>query len=146
MKEEQTTELLDILNKLETSQMDHYIARYGKTEKNNSIFSEYFAEHDIKTSDVVKKCEGMLSKSYIYDILNGNKTNPARDILLILCIVCGMDRKFTRRILENYGQRDLYAKDTRDIIIATYINNKIYDIQKINDELYRYGLPVLNEM
>mgnify|MGYP007031469647 CR=1 FL=1 len=62
----------------------------------------------------------------------------------ILCIVAGMDRKLVRRVLENYGHRDLYVKDTRDIIIATYINNQIYDLDRINDELFRYGLATLN--
>ena len=71
------------------------------------------------------------------------KTNPSRDVLLILCIAAKMDRKSTRRMLEVYGHRDLYVKDTRDIIIATYINNKNFDIDAINEELYRYGLATL---
>lgn len=50
----------------------------------------------------------------------------------------------TRRVLETYHHRDLYAKDTRDIIIATYINNKDYVLDSINDELARYQLPLLN--
>ena len=83
---------------------------------------------------------GLISKSYVYDILGGVKTNPSRDIVLILCIAAGMDRKLVRRVLENYGHRDLYVKDTRDIIIATYI----YDLDRLNDELFRYGLATLN--
>ena len=87
---------------------------------------------------------GLISKSYVYDILGGVKTNPSRDIVLILCIAAGMDRKLVRRVLENYGHRDLYVKDTRDIIIATYINNKEYDIDRINDELFQYHLSPLS--
>ena len=89
-------------------------------------------------------CRGLISKSYVYDILGGVKTNPSRDIVLILCIAAGMDRKLVRRVLENYGHRDLYVKDTRDIIIATYINNQIYDLDRINDDLFRYELATLN--
>ena len=81
---------------------------------------------------------GLISKSYVYDILGGVKTNPSRDIVLILCIAAGMDRKLVRRVLENYGHRDLYVKDTRDI------NNQIYDLDRLNDELFRYGLATLN--
>ena len=49
-----------------------------------------------------------------------------------------MDRKMTRRVLEVYGHGDLYAKDTRDIIIATYINNQEFDLNEINDKFSEY--------
>ena len=142
--EKPTTELLDVLNKLKPSEMDEFIQNYGKKAGNGAIFSEYIAGHNIEVSEIVKRSKGMVSKSYIYDILGGVKKNPSRDILLILCIASRMDRKYVRRVLENYGQRDLYVKDTRDIIIATYINNQIYDLDQLNDELFRYGLPTLN--
>lgn len=144
MKEKPTTELLHLLDDLKPEDMHSYIEQYGNSVRNTSIFSEYIAEHALSTSDIVQNCKGLISKSYIYDILNGTKKNPSRDILLILCIAAKMNRKSTRRILENYGKRDLYVKDTRDIIIATYINNKNYDVDLINDELYRYNLPLLN--
>ena len=92
----------------------------------------------------MNRCRGILSKSYVYDILNGTKRNPSRDVVLLLCIAVHADRKQTRRLLEKYGHRDLYAKDTRDIIIATYINNKEYDIDRINDELFQYHLSPLS--
>lgn len=143
--EKPTTELLHILNQLPQKDLDCYIQHYGTTETNTSVFSEYLAEHNLSASVIVKRCNGLISKSYVYDILNGTKKNPSRDILLILCIAANMNRKSTRRILEVYGHRDLYAKDTRDIILATYINNENYDFDSINQELYRYHLPILNE-
>ena len=144
--EKSTTELLGILNAMDPDRMDAYIREYGRNAGNHAIFSESLAGQDITTADIVRGCRGMISKSYIYDILAGVKTNPSRDILLTLCIAAEMDRKMTRRVLENYGQRDLYAKDTRDIIIATYINNRIFDLDQINEELFRYGLKTLNEV
>ncbi|MCI5937371.1 MAG: hypothetical protein MRZ36_05210 [Eubacterium sp.] len=143
MKEKPTTELLNILENLDKHDMDHYIRQFGSTEQNLSIFSEYIAAHDIPVSSIVKNCNGLISRSYVYDILNGTKKNPSRDILLILCLASKMNMKSTRRILENYHHRELYAKDTRDIIIATYINHEDFDISHINDELHRYGLPLL---
>lgn len=142
--EKPTTELLNVLNQLKPSDMDEFIQKYGKKTGNGAIFSEYIAEHNIAVSEIVRRSKGLVSKSYIYDILGGVKKNPSRDILMILCIACRMDRKYVRRVLENYGQRDLYVKDTRDIIIATYINNRIYDLDQLNDELFRYDLPTLN--
>lgn len=144
MSEKSTTELLNILNEIKPEHMDSYIKEYGTDKPNTSIFSEYMAEHNISASSIIKNCNGLISQSYIYDILNGTKKNPSRDIVLILCIAAGMNRKSTRRVLEVYGHRDLYAKDTRDIIIATYINNNIFNLNKINDELFQYNLQTLN--
>lgn len=145
MEEESTTGLLNILNKLNKTELDSYIEQYGSSKINNQIFSEYMSSHNVTTSSIVQKCIGLISKSYIYDILGGIKCQPSRDIVLIICIAAEMNRKMTRRVLENYHHRDLYAKDIRDIIIATYINNKDYDLNRINDELDRYNLPLLNE-
>lgn len=146
MIEKPTTELLDILNHIEKTEMDSYITQYGSTQMNTNIFSEYIAENNITTACIVQNCMGLISKSYIYDILGGIKTQPSRDILLILCIAAKMNRKMVRRVLETYHQRDLYAKDTRDIIIATYINNKDYDLNRINDALFEYNLPLLKSI
>lgn len=144
MKEQPTTELLGILNKLEKKDMNSYIKKFAATDTTTAPFPEYIAEHDIVVADIVQRCHGILSKSYVYDILNGTKRNPSRDVVLLLCIAVRADRKQTRRLLEKYGHRDLYAKDTRDIIIATYINNKEYDIDRINDELFQYHLSPLS--
>ena len=137
MKEQPTTELLDILNNIDKKDMSAYIKEFAATASAAAPFPEYIAEHGIAIADVVKRCRGILSKSYVYDILNGTKRNPSRDVVLLLCIAVHADRKQTRRLLEKYGHRDLYAKDTRDIIIATYINNKEYDIDRIKDELFQ---------
>lgn len=112
------------------------------------LHSRNTSPNGIAIADVVNRCRGILSKSYVYDILNGTKRNPSRDVVLLLCIAVHADRKQTRRLLEKYGHRDLYAKDTRDIIIATYINNKEYDIDRINDDyfstIYHLLAPSIN--
>lgn len=145
MKEKPTTELLHILNQTPRDHMEEYISQYGSTQMNTSIFSEYMADHNISAAAIVRHCSGLISKSYVYELLSGTKLHPSRDIILILCIAAQMDRKMTRRVLETYHHRDLYAKDTRDIIIATYINTKTFDLNLINDELDKYQLPLLNE-
>lgn len=54
-----------------------------------------------------------------------------------------MDRRMIRRTLEAFQHRELYLKDPRDLIIATYVNNRNYNIEAINSELYEYRLPLL---
>ena len=146
MQEERTTDLDHILSNMKPSNLDDYIDAYGHTHNNLNRFAEYLMEHNIPNAVIVRRCEGILSKSYIYDLINAKKQNPSRDVVLILCISMEMDRKMTRRMLENYGHRDLYPKDTRDIILATCINNRIYDLDTINAELDRYHVPLLNQL
>ena len=144
MNEDRTTDLEHIVSQLKPSDMHNYIDKHGSTHNNPTLFFDYINKHNIPSSEIAKYSAGLLSKSYVYDLINAVKHNPSRDVVLILCICAKMDRKFTRRMLENYGHRDLYPKDTRDIIIATYINNKNYDLDSINNELENYGLTCLN--
>lgn len=145
MKEEATTDLLNILEKTTQNNLANYIEQYGRSSANTCIFSEYMATKNISAATIVKNCYGLVSKSYIHDILNGTKTNPSRDILLIICIAAKMSAKETRRVLETYKQANLYPKDTRDIIILTHINNKCFDLIQLNEELASYKLPLLGK-
>lgn len=143
MQEKSTTGLQNILNQTDLTQLPQYLESYAHTTSKQDIFSEYIASReDITVADIIKNSSGFLSKSYAYDILAGKKEHPSRNMLLILCISAHMDRKMVRRVLEIYEHRDLYAKDTRDIIIATYINNKEFDLHKINERLDEYGLEL----
>ena len=99
MKEQPTTELLDILNNIDKKDMSAYIKEFAATASAAAPFPEYIAEHGIAIADVVHRCRGILSKSYVYDILNGTKRNPSRDVVLLLCIAVHADRKQTRQLL-----------------------------------------------
>ena len=98
MKEQPTTELLDILNNIDKKDMSAYIKEFAATASAAAPFPEYIAEHSIAIADVVHRCRGILSKSYVYDILNGTKRNPSRDVVLLLCIAVHADRKQTSRL------------------------------------------------
>ena len=150
IKEMPTTNLLSLFDrqKITPDNLEQYIMDSKNCYPNKHIFSEYIANNEevITTSAIIKNCSGYISRSYAYDILSGKTTkHPARDILLILCISCHMDRKMTRKTLEAFRHRELYLKDPRDLIIATYINNGIFDIAKINAELFQYQLPLLSD-
>lgn len=144
MKDESTTDLEHIVSQLKPTDIHNYINKYASPQSNPQLLFDYLNENNLTGAEIAKHCEGLLSKSYVYDLINAVKHNPSRDVVLILCICAKMNRKTTRRMLENYGHRDLYPKDTRDIIIATYINNCEYDLDTINLELEKYNLPTLN--
>ena len=132
MPQSDTTELLHLFSKVRTEKdMERYLSRHASTPS-------------ITTAEIVSRCKGLISKSYIYDLLNGQKTQPSRDIVLMLCLAAHMNWKETRRTLELFQLREIYVKDPRDIIIATAINQEQFDIDQINDKLAAHGLTVLN--
>lgn len=148
IKQLPTTSLLHKLDNhaITKENLEEYINDTKDTYPNTHIFSDYIADNNnnMTTAKIIHNCSGFISRSYAYDILNGaTNKHPGRDILLILCISAHMERKMIRRVLETYHHRELYLKDPRDLIIATYINNKDYDLSAINDELYKYNLPLL---
>ncbi len=143
-KELPTTDFLNVLDKVsDKSSLDIYISNLGEPISKKSFFSNYIGSHSISMKEITKKCTGLISKSYMYEILNGIKINPSRDMLLILCIACHMNSKDTRRALSTYELPSLYPKAPRDAIILTCINNKNFDFEYINDTLESYGLDLL---
>ncbi len=143
--EESTTELLDIFEKTPSDAMDSFINAHARELPLKMIISNYIGQKDMQLSRVYANCAGYISKSYFYDIINGTKVAPSRDVALIICLAAHLDKKQTRRVLESYGHRDLYLKDTRDIIIATHINNEDFSIDMINEDLYAHDCRLLNE-
>ncbi len=140
-----TTSRLNILKGTKINDIDDYLSDNGHLIKASDYFSDYLYKKNIKASDIVKKCQGYISKSYIYDLLNGKKVNPSRDNVILICLASNMNLKETRRTLELFGHRNLYPKDNRDALIAIFINNNIFDIPIINDSLFEHQLPALTE-
>lgn len=93
------------------------------------------AHKEITPADVVRACQGYLSRSYIYDILSGVKTAPSRDVTIMLCLAMKTDVKSADRILKAYGHRDLYPRDPRDLEIISCMTAGSYDISEVNDRL-----------
>ena len=143
--EESTTDLLNIFDKTPADRMDSFIFEHAKDIPQKMIFSSYIRQTDIPLSKVYANCAGYISKSYFYDVVNGTKNAPSRDVVLIICLAAHLSRKETRRVLENYGHRELYLKDTRDIIIATHINNEDFSIATINEDLYAHDCRLLHD-
>ena len=148
MKDISTTNLLNVLdqNQITAENLSDYVSEAKDTYPNRNIFSDYIAQNPegITTAQIIRNCSGYISRSYAYDILNGTTAkHPSRDVILVLSLSAHMDRRMIRRTLETFQHRELYLKDPRDLIIATYVNNRIYNIEAINSELYEYQLPLL---
>ena len=81
-----------------------------------------------------------VSRNYIYNILNGERTKPGRDHVLALCIGSGMNFTETNRALESLKLSPLYPRDERDVRIAVCINQGICDVTQVHLLLDEHGL------
>jgi hypothetical protein len=50
----------------------------------------------------------------------------------------------TNRALKLYGMNELYPKNSRDACLIVAINNRIFNIAKIDDSLEEQGLEKLS--
>ena len=84
------------------------------------------------------------SESYGSQLLYEDKHTSDRDMILRLCIAGHFTWDETNRVLKLYGFTELYAKDPRDACLIVQINNRIYDIHRINEELQKRDLELLS--
>lgn len=136
-----TDDLNKRLEKLSSDSFSSYLKELRETPNIQKFFDVYIKQYDIPKSEIVKRSE--LSRSYAYEVLNGVKTNPSRDHLICLCLGAHMDINTTQYALKVGGVGELYAKVPRDAAIIMHINQKKWDIVKLNIFLEENGLELL---
>lgn len=118
------------------------IRRFMKTNEDELIskrisdfLNELIEKKGLKKARVIDKAN--LQKTYAYEVLNGRKRNPSRDILLRLAFAMGLDLEETQTLLKHSRMPQLYARNSRDSIIIYAINNKksLIDCNVLLDEM-----------
>ena len=134
MAERLTEELLDEL--LSTSDLEEYLER---NEPGRRTLSEYLnqllAEKGLERSRVVRMAN--LNDTFGYQIFQGTR-NPSRDKVLQIAFAMALTLRETNRALTAAGVSELYCKDRRDAIIIFCLDRGC-SLQKVNEELYRFG-------
>ena len=134
MSEPLTEELLDEL--LSTSSIDDYLAA---REPGNRTLAEYLQqlldEKGLERSRVVRMAN--LNDTFGYQIFTGAR-NPSRDKVLQIAFAMALSLRETNRALTAAGVSELYCKDRRDAIIIFCLDRGC-SLQKVNEELYRFG-------
>ena len=106
----------------------------------------YIKEHDFAApslSDYLKQLlqEKGLERSRVVRMADLNETgsrNPSRNKVLQIAFAMALSMKETNRALTAAGVSVLNCKDRRDAIIIFCIDRGC-SLQKVNEELYRFG-------
>lgn len=86
-----------------------------------------------------------ISENYGYKLISEEKHTVRRDIILRLCLAAHFDTYETQEALILYGMAPLHVRLPRDLVFYVAINNRIYDIHRINELLVECGQPPLVE-
>lgn len=143
-----TDELDNMLKGMTPHQLDGYLksnAKYMAGDKKAFYYymKDVLNEKNIKLKDVYSFAG--VSESYGSKILSMEKHTKDRDLIIRLCIAGHFNWDEMNRALKLYGLNELYSKDPRDACIIVAINNRIFDMSRIDDVLEKRGLKKLTQ-
>lgn len=134
MAERLTEELLEEL--LSTSSLEGYLEQ---NKPGSRTLSEYLQqlleEKGLERARVVRMAD--LNDTFGYQIFKGTR-HPSRDKVLQIAFAMALSLRETNRALTAAGVSELYCKDRRDAIIIFCLDRGC-SLQKVNEELYRFG-------
>ena len=145
MEPDTTRSLSRILERMQDQkEADDFIEANQETEYQYfyQYLNAHIAEKELDRTEVIR--HSGISGNYVYNLLNGNRTNPGRDKVIALCVAAGMSYAQTQKSLELSSAAPLYPRDPRDVRIAIAINKGIRDVTELNLLLDQYDLPPLN--
>lgn len=134
MKEKLTDELLREL--LEAPSAEAFLGSDQTVERTLSGYLNVLLEsRGLKRSTVVRNAS--LNDTFGYQIFTGAR-GAGRNTLLQLAFSMGITLREANRLLQAGNQAQLYCKDRRDAIII-FCLDRGYSLQRVNEELYRFG-------
>lgn len=100
-------------------------------------FAEYVGcmmeKYQVTKSQLLKRAK-LLTGSYRYELLRGEKRRPDRDIVIKLCFGFPLGIEDAQRLMRLAGVPPLYPRNQRDALILFALKNG-YDIDQTNDLL-----------
>ncbi len=147
MQEKPTNELDQMLSEMKPGELSGFYQENSKyLAEGQKAFYYYFKdvieEKNIFLKDVYSFAG--VTESWGGKIITMERHTKNRDVILRLCIAGHFTLEELNRALKLYGMTPLYAKDRRDAAIIVAVNNRIYDLARIDEILEEQGLLKLS--
>ena len=134
MSEPLTENELDRL--LHAPSVDEFLDQQETTERSLADYlSELLATKRLERAQVVRMAN--LNETFGYQIFKGTR-HPSRDKVLQIAFAMALSLRETNRARRAAGANELNAKCRRDAIIIFGLDRGC-SLQKVNEELYRFG-------
>ena len=105
-----------------------------KTKSFNEILFSYIDKSGKKDSEIYKKVD--IDRKHFSKIRCNNNYIPRRNIIIKLCIALELERDGYNNLLNSAGYS--LSNSKFDTILSFCIDNKIYDMNQINNYLYTF--------
>ena len=100
----------------------------------SDVLVNYIIEKDVKNSYVYKKAQ--VDRKLFSKIISKKWYSPSKDTAISLAIALKLNLDETNHLIAKAGYT-LSNSKKKDLIVAYFISKEIYDIDTINDTLYR---------
>ena len=145
MREESTGRLMDLLKRVDVTEVENFRKKHALRENEGfpAFIDERIREKKILRKELIRQAD--FPEKYGYKLLSGESHTTERDYILRFCFALGLNLRDTQRALKLYGMRELYAKDSRDIVLIVAVNKKIRSVDQVNELLRENGQELLRE-
>lgn len=141
MKNKSTDELNHEIK--DATNIEDYLVR-NKENMLTSNLPEYLnrllTQKGLKRADVMRNSQ--LGRAYVYQIFSGKKI-PSRDKLIAIAFGMGLSEDETQEMLKLTCNRELYARDERDVLILFALQKK-KTVFEVNESLIDHGFSILD--
>ena len=146
MIQKPTDELNKLLDNMKPGQLTGYLKenRQYLADAEKAFYyymKDILFEKHIRLKDVYIRAG--VSESFGGQIIRMEKHTSDRDLIIRFCLAGHFNWKETNRALKLYGMSELYAKDPRDACLIVAINNKAFDLNRVDWMLKEKGMKEL---
>ena len=113
---------------------------HNKSLNFNELLFLYIDKSGCKDSEIYKRVD--IDRKLFSKIRCSNNYIPRKNIIIKLCLSLRLNKYDFNKLLNSAGY-SLSSNNEFDLIISYCLDNKIYDINIINDYLYTYSNAVL---
>lgn len=103
--------------------------------------NEMFKKNKLKKQDVIVNAD--LPLGYGYKLLTQEKVTKQRDVILRICYAGELTIEETQQALRLYNMNTLYARDPRDALLMSCLNERPGGIMEVNQLLFKNKMQPL---
>lgn len=116
------------------------IVKENKGETFSEMLTRLVNESGEKNSEIYNRAN--IDRRLFSKIVNHIDYQPAKNTVLAFAVALKLSYEMTLKLLDAAGFT-LNKKNLTDVIITFFIENKIFDINTINETLYEYKQPLI---
>jgi len=124
--------------------MENKISKYLNQNKSmsfNELLFSYIDERGFKDSEVYKKVS--IDRKLFSKIRCNENYIPKKNNVIKLSLALSLDKQELQKLLFSAGYT-LCTNNDFDLVILFCVENKVYDLNVVNDYLYTFTNTILN--